>query len=100
MVSPIGLVRRDRPSDGTRSIRAVIGRDPVPGGARRAEKAPIVVVLAALGSMIGTFLGGILLAVAEAASSAAFGGPYGEVVGLVIILVILVTRPEGLFGRS
>jgi branched-chain amino acid transport system permease protein len=63
-------------------------------------KALIVIVLAGLGSAFGTFVGGVVLGCAEALSAVVFGGAYREVIGLLIFFGVLVTRPQGLFGRS
>lgn len=60
----------------------------------------IAAIVGGFGNAAGAFVGGIMLGVAQAAAVVMFGAGFRNVAALSILLVFLLTRPNGLFGKS
>lgn len=69
-------------------------------GAMLVMKAFTVVILGGMGSVAGAVLAGVGLGIIEALVSGYLGNALRDMIGFILVIVMLLTRPQGLLGRS
>lgn len=69
-------------------------------GAMLVMKAFTVVILGGMGSVAGAVLAGVSLGIIESLVSGYLGNALRDMIGFVLVIVMLLTRPQGLLGRS
>jgi len=69
-------------------------------GAMLVMKAFTVVILGGMGSVAGAVLAGVGLGVIEALVSGYLGNALRDMIGFILVILMLLTRPQGLLGRS
>ena len=63
-------------------------------------KAFTVVILGGMGSVAGAVLAGVGLGIIEALVSGYLGNGLRDMIGFILVILMLLTRPQGLLGRS
>jgi branched-chain amino acid transport system permease protein len=63
-------------------------------------KAFVVVILGGLGSLPGAVLGGLLIGLSESVLATLFDSTFALIASFGIVLLVVITRPNGLMGRS
>jgi branched-chain amino acid transport system permease protein len=63
-------------------------------------KAFVVVVLGGMGNVHGAVIGGFIVGIAESLGAAYISSDYKSAYSLIILIVVLLTRSQGLFGKS
>jgi branched-chain amino acid transport system permease protein len=63
-------------------------------------KAFTVVILGGMGSVGGAVLAGVGLGIVEALVSGYLGNSLRDMIGFILVILMLLTRPQGLLGRS
>lgn len=69
-------------------------------GAMLVMKAFTVVILGGMGSVAGAVLAGVGLGIIEALVSGYLGNALRDMIGFILVILMLLTRPQGLLGRS